>query len=233
MCGRYTLTVPLSNLVDFFEVPPPAFEIRPRYNIAPSQEVPIVAQDSRGRRMGLLRWGLVPSWAKDPSIGNRLINARSETVGEKPAFRSAFRARRCLVPADGFFEWMKEGEPGRSREKNPYWIHGADGAPLAFAGLWERWGSEDQGPLHTFTILTTEAGPRIREIHPRMPVILSRELWGSWLDPNTDLPSLSDLLRSAEIPSLSAHPVSSLVNSPGNDLPACVVPVENGNDPDR
>jgi putative SOS response-associated peptidase YedK len=232
VCGRYTLTVPLSNLVDFFEVPPPAFEIRPRYNIAPSQEVPIVAQDSRGRRMGLLRWGLVPSWAKDPSIGNRLINARSETVGEKPAFRSAFGARRCLVPADGFFEWMKEGEPGRSSGKTPYWIHGADGAPLAFAGLWERWGSEDQGPLHTFTILTTEAGPTIMDIHPRMPVILSRELWGSWLDPSTDLPSLSDLLRSAEIPSLSAHPVSSLVNSPGNDLPACVVPVEKGNDPD-
>ena len=231
MCGRYTLTVPLSNLVDLFGVPPPAFEIQPRYNIAPSQEVPIVAQDSRGRRMGLLRWGLVPSWAKDPSIGNRLINARSETVGEKPAFRSAFKARRCLVPADGFFEWMKEGEPGSKSGKTPYWIHRTDRAPLAFAGLWEKWGSEDQGPLHTFTILTAEAVPRIRDIHPRMPVILPPDVWGSWLDPNTDPQSLFGLLRPSEIPSLQAHPVSSLVNSPRNDLPACVDPVGNGTDP--
>ena len=232
MCGRYTLTIPLSNLVDFFEVPPPAFEIGPRYNIAPSQDVPVVAQDGRGRRMGLLRWGLVPAWAKDPSIGNRLINARSETVGEKPAFRSAFKGRRCLVPADGFFEWMPEGEPGSGGGKTPYWIHSADGGPFAFAGLWEKWGSEDQGPLHTFTIITTEAMPKIRDIHPRMPVILSPDLWGSWLDPQTDLQSLSGLLRPSDTPSLRAHPVSSLVNSPRNDLPACVDPVGNRIDPE-
>ena len=231
MCGRYTLTVPLSNLVDFFEVLPPTFEFQPRFNIAPSQEVPVVAQDSRGRRIGLLRWGLVPSWAKDPSIGNRLINARSETVGEKPAFRSAFRARRCLVPADGFFEWMKTEATGGSGGKTPYWIHRADGAPFAFAGLWEKWESEDRAALHTFTILTTEAIPTVREIHPRMPVILSPAAWESWLDPRAEFQSLSKLLRPTEVHPLRAHPVSSLVNSPRNDLPACVEPVGMGSIP--
>lgn len=226
MCGRYTLTVPLSNLVDAFEVPPPDFEFSPRFNVAPSQEVPVVAQDTRGRRMGLLRWGLVPRWAKDPSIGSRLINARSETVGEKPAFRGAFRGRRCLVPADGFFEWKKEGGAGPKEGKTPYWIHPGDGEPMAFAGLWEKWEPESGPPLHTFTILTTLAVPAIHHIHPRMPVILTRENWEDWMDPGTDPQTLGPLLAPYAPPSLTAHPVSSLVNSPRNDRPACIEPLE-------
>ena len=132
MCGRYTLSVPLSNLIDTFEVPPPEFEYEPRFNIAPTQLVPVVAADERGRRMGLLRWGLIPSWAKDPGIGSRMINARSETVAEKPSFRSAFRKRRCLIPADGFFEWKKEGgEEGKGATKTPFWIHLSTREPFA------------------------------------------------------------------------------------------------------
>ena len=227
MCGRYTLSVPLSNLVDAFDISPPEFDYRPRYNIAPTQEVPVIAQDERGRRMGLLRWGLVPSWAKDPAIGNRMINARSETAAQKPAFRSALRQRRCLVPADGFYEWKKEGGgEGGKPTKTPFWIHRAGGETFAFAGLWERWEPGDGPPLYTFTILTTEASPEIRHIHPRMPVILPTATRPSWLDASSDpVPLLDSLRNSAGLP-LQAHPVSSLVNSPRNDLPACIEPVD-------
>lgn len=228
MCGRYTLTLPLGQLLDTFQVPPPEFEFQPRFNIAPSQKAPVVARDSRGRRMGLLRWGLVPSWAKDPSIGNRLINARSETVDEKPSFRSAFRRRRCLVPADGFFEWKKE-----DGEKMPCWVHPANRGLLAFAGLWERWEPEGSDPLHTFTILTREAAPEIRGIHPRMPVILAAEAWNAWLDPETDPGILSRILEENQAPALSAYPVSSRVNVPRNDDPSCIEPLAPTGDQDR
>jgi putative SOS response-associated peptidase YedK len=223
MCGRYTLTVPLSNLVDAFEVPPPEFDYLPRYNIAPTQQVPVVAQDEQGRRMGLLRWGLIPSWSKDPAMGSRLINARSETAAEKPAFRSAFQRRRCLVPADGFFEWKREGEGGK-RAKQPFWIHLASREPFAFPGLWERWDPEEGLPVHTFTILTTEASPAIRHIHPRMPVILPREGHEVWLDAAREVTELQDLLRPLPDALLRAYPVSTLVNSPRNDIPACIEP---------
>lgn len=219
MCGRYTLTVPLSNLVDTFQVEPPEFDYVPRFNIAPTQKVPVVAQDSRGRRMGLLQWGLVPSWADDPSMGSRLINARWETVGEKPSFRSAFRRRRCLVPADGFFEWKKEGEG-----KTPYWIHRADRESLAFAGLWERWEPREGDPLFTFTILTTEAIPEIREIHPRMPLVLPPSDWDQWMDSETDTQALSRVLQEYRGPSLAAFPVSTRVNTPRNDDPSLIQP---------
>ena len=219
MCGRYTLTVPLSNLVDTFQVEPPEFDYVPRFNIAPTQKVPVVAQDSRGRRMGLLQWGLVPSWADDPSMGSRLINARWETVGEKPSFRSAFRRRRCLVPADGFFEWKKEGEG-----KTPYWIHRADREPLAFAGLWEGWEPREGDPLFTFTILTTEAIPEIREIHPRMPLVLPPSDWDRWMDSETDTQGLSRILQEYRGPSLAAFPVSTRVNTPRNDDPSLIEP---------
>ena len=227
MCGRYTLSVPLSILIDTFDVPPPGFEYVPRFNIAPTQEVPVVAQDERGRRMGLLRWGLVPSWAKDPAMGSRLINARSETVATKPAFRSAFARRRCLVPADGFFEWKKgDGSQGKSAPKTPYWIHPADGSFMAFAGLWERWEAPEGDLLHTYTILTTPASPAIHHIHPRMPVILPQGAWAPWLDSSTDHEVLGSLLNPPEGEVLRAHPVSTLVNSPRNDLPECITPRE-------
>ncbi|MGW8267723.1 MAG: SOS response-associated peptidase [Longimicrobiales bacterium] len=227
MCGRYTLSVPLSNLVDAFEVSPPEFDYRPRYNIAPTQEAPVIAQDERGKRMGLLRWGLIPSWAKDPGMGSRLINARSETVAQKPAFRSALRHRRCLIPADGFYEWRKVGEgKGGKGSKTPFWIHRAGREPFAFAGLWERWQPGDGPPLFTFTILTTEAAAEIRHIHPRMPVILPPGTRSDWLDLDSDPVTLLDSLRDAPGVPLQAHPVSSLVNSPGNDLPACIEKID-------
>lgn len=227
MCGRYTLSVPLSNLVDVFDISPPEFDYRPRYNIAPTQEVPVIARDEQGRRMGLLRWGLVPSWAKDPGIGSRMINARSETVARKPAFRSALRHRRCLVPADGFYEWKKVGEgKGGRPAKTPFWIHHGGGKLFAFAGLWERWQPGNGSPLYTFTILTTEAAPGIRHIHPRMPVILPGPTRSDWLDPNSDPVNLLESLGDLPAVPLHAHPVSSLVNSPGNDSPACIEEVD-------
>lgn len=219
MCGRYTLTVPLDNLVEAFQVSPPDFGFSPRYNIAPTQKVPVVAQDDRGRRMGLLQWGLVPSWADDPSMGSRLINARSETVAEKPSFRSAFRRRRCLVPADGFFEWKKE-EGG----KTPFWIHREDRGAFGFAGLWEKWEPREGQALYTFTILTASATPELRDIHPRMPVILPRGQWEAWLDQGTEAEALGEILKCYRGPHLSAVPVSSRVNSPRHDDPACIAP---------
>jgi putative SOS response-associated peptidase YedK len=226
MCGRYTLSVPLSNLVDAFDVPPPDFELSPRFNIAPSQEVPVVAEGGAGRRMGLLRWGLIPSWAKDPALGSRLINARAETVQEKPSFRNAFRRRRCLVPADGFFEWKKEEGFGGKGGKTPYWIHLESREPFAFAGLWERWTPKGSPSIHTFTIITTQASSEIRDIHPRMPVILPPEDWGPWLSPTSDPSSLPDLRPPRESLPLRAHPVAPLVNSPRNDDPRCIERVE-------
>jgi putative SOS response-associated peptidase YedK len=225
VCGRYTLTLPLSNLVDAFDVPPPEFEYRPRYNIAPTQDAPVVARDERGQRMGLLRWGLIPSWSKDPGVGNRMINARSETAAKKPSFRSAFQRRRCLVPADGFYEWKKQEAPeGGKGKRIPHWIHLASEEPFAFAGLWERWDDPRGSSLFTFTILTTDAAPGIAHIHPRMPVILSRPQREVWLDPDADLEALQALLRSPGGDSLQARPVSTQVNSPRNDGPECIEP---------
>ncbi|MFH1763985.1 MAG: SOS response-associated peptidase [Gemmatimonadota bacterium] len=224
MCGRYTLSVPLSNLVDAFDVHPPDFGYPPRFNIAPTQDAPVIAQDQEGRRMGLLRWGLIPSWAKDPAIGSRMINARSETVAEKPAFRRAFQRRRCLVPADGFFEWRRDsGEGAAKGPKTPYWIHLAGRAPFVMAGLWERWDPEGAAPLYSFTILTTEAAPAIEEIHPRMPVILPAGARDRWLDPAATSEELLPLLLPLR-EGIESYPVSSRVNSPGNDLPECIEP---------
>jgi putative SOS response-associated peptidase YedK len=223
VCGRYTLSVPLSNLVDSFDVLPPEFEYAPRFNIAPTQDAPVIAQDEAGRRMGLLRWGLIPSWAKDPALGSRMINARAETVAEKPAYRSAFRRRRCLVPADGFFEWRREGE-AKTGPKTPFWIHRVDREPFLMAGLWEKWMPKGGTPVFTFTIITSEAAPVIRDIHHRMPVILPREGHDLWLDSSTPDSELLALLR-PEGEGLQAYPVSTLVNSPRNDVSECIDPV--------
>ncbi len=226
MCGRYSLGAPLIDLVDIFDVPLPEFEHPPRFNIAPTQDAPVVAVGGRGRRMGLLRWGLVPSWAKEPGLGSRLINARSETVAEKPAFKGAFQRRRCLVPADGYFEWRKGAPdtPG-SGAKTPFWIHREERLPMAFAGLWEKWEPRQGPPLHTFAILTTEATAAFQDIHPRMPVILPQGEWARWLDPGAVAEELLPMLRPYPGDDLRAYPVSTLVNSPRNDLPACVEPV--------
>jgi len=221
VCGRYTLSVPLSNLVDSFDVAPPDFEYPPRFNIAPSQNAPVIAQDQEGRRMGLLRWGFVPFWAKDPAIGYKMINARSETVADKPAFRRAFERHRCLVPADGFYEWKKDEGGGT---KVPHWIHRADEGPFVMAGLWDRWDPEEGEPLFTFTILTKEATPDLADIHPRMPVILPSGALDVWLDPDAPGEEVLILLRQSN-PEMKARPVSTLVNSPSNDSPECIHPV--------
>lgn len=201
---------------------PEMFEISdvrlpPRFNIAPTQDAPVVRQDDDGTRMlVLLRWGLIPSWAKDISMGARMINARSETVEEKPVFRAAFRRRRCLVPADGFFEWRKEGAA-----KQPYYFSMKGGNPFAFAGLWDAYESPD-AYLETYTILTCEANETVEPIHHRMPVILPPDLYAKWLQPGSPEGELKALLRPYPEDDLQVYPVSRMVNSPSNDSPLCI-----------
>jgi putative SOS response-associated peptidase YedK len=215
MCGRYTLTSSPETVAALFDldvVP----DYLPRYNVCPTQDAPVVRvlEPGAGRRLDLVRWGLVPFWADDPSIGNRMINARAETAADKPAFRDAFRRRRCLVVSDGFYEWRKE-----AGGKQPYWIHRPDGQPFAYAGLWSRWDKRGE-PLDTFTILTREAHPAVASIHDRMPVVLERGAWAPWLDPSLgEKEALRDLLRRSTGAGLAMRRVSRRVNSPANDVP--------------
>ncbi len=228
MCGRYSLTTPMEavrRLFDFPERP----NLAVRVNIAPSQDVAAVRlrEDGAGERQFVwLRWGLIPSWApggaKEPGIGNRMINARAETIAEKPAFRAAFRRRRCLIPADGFYEWKTE----RGR-KQPYRIALEGGAPFAFAGLWERWeGSGEAGAVESCTIVTTEANARLKAIHHRMPVILAPGAYEAWLDPATPGAEAQALLRPAPSEWFTAYRVSPKINSPANDDPALIAPLD-------
>ena len=220
MCGRYTLTVPVEILAEEFGVTGPLPEVPPSYNIAPTQEVAAVLADDGERRLEMLRWGLIPSWADDPGIGSRMINARSETVPEKPSFRRAFKERRCLIPADGFYEWKTTGNG-----KQPYYIRMEGGRPFAFAGLWESWrGSREE--IRSCTILTTEANDRVSNIHHRMPVILAPEDHGLWLDPDIrEADPLLPLLAPYPDDVMEAYPVSRFVNRPTNDDPRCVEPL--------
>jgi putative SOS response-associated peptidase YedK len=168
-----------------------------------------------------LRWGLIPSWAKDPAIGNRMINARAETVAEKPAFRAAFRRRRCLVVADGFYEWARGGKP-----RQPYFIRMHDDRPFAFAGLWESWQGPDEGPVESCTLLTTEPNELLEPIHNRMPLILGEDDYDQWLDPALQRPdALQPLLRPLPSDQMTAEKISTYVNSPANDDPRCIEPV--------
>lgn len=220
MCGRYSLSASGEKLAEQFqlaEIP----ELAPRYNIAPTQEVAVVRQCAEGRQLALLRWGLIPSWAKDPRSGARMINARAETVAEKPAFRSAFVRRRCLVPADGFYEWKRT-----AGGKQPFFFQMRDGRPLAFAGLWEQWKSPDGGQIESYTILTTDANELLRPVHDRMPVILPPAAYDLWLDPDVQKPDvLLALLHPYPEEAMTAYPVSMRVNSPANDDPQCIAPI--------
>ena len=197
-----------------------AHDLKPRYNIAPTQLAPVVRTTAEGKReLVELRWGLIPSWATDPSIGSRLINARSETAAVKPAFRAAMRQRRCLIPADGFYEWQKLG-----RIKQPIFVHRSDDAPFAFAGLWELWIDAEKQPLETFTILTTAANEQLRPLHERMPIILRPESFSKWLDTaTTDPEDLESVLRHPP-QDLVLQPVGTHVNSVVHDDPSCIAP---------
>jgi len=223
MCGRFTLFEPDRVLAREFGVsdfPPRS----PRYNIAPSQPITAVraAPSGSGREIALLRWGLIPSWSKDPATGNRLINARAETAREKPSFRNAFRRHRCLIPTSGFYEWQRQ-----ERGKQPYFIRRRDERLFAFAGLWDRWENPDESIIETCTILTTAANAVLAPIHDRMPVILPPTEYARWLDPalpNTD--SLAPLLVPFPPEDMLASPVSPRVNAPTVDDEKCIVPLQ-------
>ncbi len=220
MCGRFTLTVSSGELAEWFGLPD-APAVQPRYNIAPTQTVPIVrlAPDGSARQLALVRWGLVPSWASDLSLGNRMINARAETVAEKPAFRNALRRRRCLVPATGFYEWHTH--EGR---KQPYLIGLSGGRPFAFAGLWETWQRDDEA-IESCAIVTTQANTLMRPIHERMPVIISVADYDRWLDPRIhDAAVLQPLLQPYAEGEMFAQPVSTWVNNPRHDDARCLEP---------
>lgn len=220
MCGRYLLRTPAEILAQLFGIDEVA-PLEPRFNAAPTQTMPVVrvGADSR-RHLDRLRWGLVPSWSKDASGAARMINARGETVAEKPAFRSAFRRRRCLVPADGFYEWKKVGSA-----KQPVLIRARSGGPLVLAGLWESWAPATGEPWETFTIVTTEANRVLREVHDRMPVVLAPEDFSLWLDPEVREPeALVPLLVPAPSERFEWVPVSRRVNNVRNDDPGCAEP---------
>ena len=226
MCGRYALYGPVSRLREAFDAVPEGFEFEPRWNAAPMQWLPVVRQRPTGERViHRLRWGLVPSWAKDETIATRLINARGESVGEKPSFRAAFRRRRCLVPANGFYEWQPLGDR-QGGGKQPFYIHPVGGEFFALAGLWERWTRPADGEeIDTFTIVTTEANAAMRPLHDRMPVILAPADWWAWLNGATAADQVQALLRPCPEAALAAYPVSSAVGSVRNDAPALIQPV--------
>lgn len=221
MCGRFAFYSPAEAVTRLFlaEVDE---DPAPRYNIAPTQGAPVVRQGAEGvRRLALLRWGLIPFWAKDPGIGNRMINARAETVATKPAFRQAYRKRRCLVLADGFYEWQKA-----AGGKIPWFISQASGDPFAMAGLWESWRGGGEEPLETCTILTTAASESLAPIHHRMPVILDADGIDAWLNPDSADADLATIFGGAATPPLEAVEVSRRVNSPANEGPELILPAQ-------
>ncbi len=221
MCGRFTLAVNPADYADEYDGAAFPEPFQPRYNIAPSQ--PVVAVPNDGKRAAtFFLWGLVPSWAKDPAIGDRLINARGETLAEKPAFRGAYKYKRCVIPADGFYEWKSHVG---SKAKFPHYIRLKSRRPFALAGLWDEWHSPDGTSIRTCTIITTEPNSLMSPIHNRMPVILRHEAIAAWLDPAPRAPeALGGLLQSYPAELMEFHPVSPLVNSPANDRVECIAP---------
>ncbi|WP_035297071.1 SOS response-associated peptidase [Brevibacillus thermoruber] len=218
MCGRFTLVTDPEKLMSRFHLQEISFDLKPRYNIAPGQQIPAILAGGGRRRIGQLRWGLVPSWAQDDKIGYKMINARAETLREKPAFPRLFERKRCMIPADGFFEWKQMD--GR---KQPMRITMRSGEPFAFAGLFDTWTAPDGQKLHTCTIITTRPNEVVADIHDRMPVILRPEDEDLWLDREKYDP---DLLQSLLVPfdpgQMRAYPVPTIVGSPKNDFPECI-----------
>jgi putative SOS response-associated peptidase YedK len=222
MCGRFTLILDPVALREDLDLGESTTELAPRYNIAPTQPVAVVA-DAQKRAIGMFRWGLIPSWAKDPSIGNRLINARAETLMEKPSFKTAFQRRRCLILADGFFEWHRPA--GKAARPQPYYFRLADGKPFAFAGLWDLWMSPDGSEVPTCTIITCQANEQVGQFHDRMPVMLTGERLWKWLDPRATPVDLQAQLRPYPADLMSAYPVSPVINSPTVDSEECITPI--------
>ncbi|MDX1647737.1 MAG: SOS response-associated peptidase [Longimicrobiales bacterium] len=227
MCGRYTLAVPEGALLEAFDAPKLTFDYEayaPRHNVAPGQEAPVVAEDEEGRRIGLLEWGFFPSWKDEPK--EPFVNARAESVASKRSFSEAFRRRRCLVPADGFYEWRSEG--GR---KIPYWFHAGEGEVLSFAGIWETWrpprsAPDDVQPRHGFAILTTDANADVSDVHHRMPVVIPPSGRDRWLDRETPAEELETLLTPARDGTFEARRVSTRVNRPDDDDAGLIEEVE-------
>jgi putative SOS response-associated peptidase YedK len=221
MCGRFALTVDPADLEEAFpdySFPP---QYAPRYNVAPTQPILAVPNDGSGKA-DFFAWGLIPSWAKDPTIGSRMINARAETLAEKPSFRAAYKYHRCLIFADGFFEWQVQPD---GKSKVPHFIRLKDGSPFAFAGLWEHWQSPEGSEVRSATIITTEPNRLMASIHNRMPVILPPDAYAQWLDP---APRTAAELQALLVPypaeAMTAYPISTLVNKPENDRPEVVLP---------
>lgn len=225
MCGRFVRSTPQQAIEQAFDVSPGAdLGLQPQYNVCPGQDVVAVAGMREGRRLGLLRWGLVPASAKDPARGTRPINVRAESTLSKPLFRQALAMRRCVVVVDGFYEWRRDASERRA--KTPYYVRFGDGEPMALAAIWSRWRAPDGArSLSTCAILTCPANERLALIHDRMPVILPRSAWGPWLDPAVDDPvRLAAALVPHPAGPLEAYAVSPLVNAPRNDSPECVRP---------
>jgi len=224
MCGRFARYSLSRELERYFNALPPIFEIQPSYNVAPTQEIPVIIQLEDARHIKKRHWGLVPFWAKDISIGSRMINARVETLASKPAFKAALKHRRCLIPANGFFEWS-----GKAGSKQPFFICSPSGEPLAFAGLFETWEDKEAHPgavpYKFCTIITTEASDQVRDIHNRMPLILNPEAYDEWLDPDNKEPAkIEELLRTVYVMELKRYKVSKLVNRVENNSKACIEP---------
>jgi len=218
VCGRYTLAKPVAAVRERFAVGD-ALTLEPRYNVAPGTEIVAVTTDREGAPRGsLLRWGLVPAWAKGPAVGFKMINARAETLAERPAYRTPFERFRCLIPADGFYEWQAR----QGQSKQPFHITRSDGQLFAFAGLWSVWHRDEPDELRTCAIVTTGANERMATVHTRMPVILEREAEYAWLDPATPAATLHSLLRSLSAGQTQLRPVSTAVNDARNDGPECL-----------
>ena len=221
MCGRYLLISPVEAMRRLFDVGG-LLNLPPRYNIAPTQDAPVVRLDKEGRReLIMMRWGLVPLWAKDLSMGARCINARAESAADRPAFRDAFERRRCLVPTDGFFEWEKKG-----KVKQPWRIGPAEDGLMALAGLWERWRAPDGGVVRTYAVVTTEANELVAPLHDRMPAVIPPDEFGAWLDPDTPAERLREMLRPYPAERMKAYPVSRRLNDVRNDDAGCIEPFE-------
>jgi len=227
VCGRFNLRTNAGDLMDVFSLTPAegfaVSRIEPRFNIAPTQPVLAVRQQSGTRQLSQLQWGLIPFWAKEPGIGSRMINARAETVSSKPSFRAAFRSRRCLILANGFYEWQKRD----SGNKQPFHIQMTDGKPFAFAGLWEQWISNTGDTIESCCIITTTPNELMSGIHDRMPVILHDEHFDQWIDPaEQDVQVLQDLLGPYPADAMHAYRVATLVNNPRNETPDCLMSIE-------